>query len=131
MVLNSQPITSVLGDNIEELDFAQDPEACLNYINNFVNDSTRGFIQQLFSPVDISSSTNMVVVNAAYFKATWSFKFDEALTKPKPFYGITTNYVQMMTQTGDFKYRKLIDEFLKFNHTNSKTRLFFAFFREI
>lgn len=131
MVLNSPRITAVLGDNIEELDFAQNPEACLNYINNFVNDSTRGFIKKLFSPVDISSSTNIVVVNAAFFKATWSAKFDENLTKLKPFYGITTNYVPMMTQTGNFKYRKLVDEFLKFDHINSKTRRFFAFFREI
>ena len=55
-------------------------------INYFVEDITRGKIEDLIEPGLISASTKMILVNAIYFKADWQVKFDKLLTKDDYFY---------------------------------------------
>lgn len=58
-------------------DFAQ--TATLDYINSWSNKQTEGMVPQIVESLD--PSTAMVLMNAVFFKATWSEKFDEADTR--------------------------------------------------
>lgn len=94
-----------MGDNIEELDFLRDTEKSRLHINKFVEDATRGNIKDLLSRDLVDPSTSVVLANAAYFKGSWSLKFETEATESKPFYGTTTANVPMMRKSADFKYR--------------------------
>ncbi|XHX76668.1 MAG: serpin family protein [Stenomitos frigidus ULC029] len=90
------------GAQVTELDFA-DPNATAT-INNWVKENTRGKISQIvdaLKPDDV-----MFLINAIYFKGTWTKAFDKSETSNKPFYrsnGSQKNH-PMMAQTGSYKY---------------------------
>jgi len=69
----------------EAIDFLNGVSAARK-INAFVNASTGGMIQNLVSPSSFGSLTKLVLVNAIYFKGTWSEQFDTKLTRTQPFY---------------------------------------------
>lgn len=78
-------------------------------INNWVSHETHGKIQNLFSPKSFrSSDTEMVLVNAIYFKGNWKYPFNKrGTTKQKFHYGSCTDnnavkQIDMMSiQVGD------------------------------
>lgn len=79
---------------IAALDFSQ-PSA-LNTINGWASDNTNGKIPKVLD--EISSNAVMFLMNALYFKGTWTDEFDADLTQDDIFQladGSTTN-VQMM-----------------------------------
>lgn len=87
---------------VEALNF-KDPVA-VNTINNWVNTSTKGKIAKILD--SISTSEVMFLMNALYFKGTWTTEFDEKETSNTPFAispGTNTN-VPMMKQTGQMAY---------------------------
>lgn len=92
--------------NIEALDFATEPEQCRSQINTFVEEVTKNNIKDLLPPGSISTATNLVLANAAYFKGNWASKFDAEETQKKIFYehGRMPVYVDMMKQRGHFNY---------------------------
>lgn len=61
----------MFSDNIETLNFNEEPEECRLHINKFVEQVTKDNIKDLLIPGAISSATNIVVANAAYFKGQW------------------------------------------------------------
>lgn len=87
---------------ITTLDFA-DPKAP-DTINAWVKEKTRGKIESIVGalyPTDI-----LYLLNAVYFKGTWTAPFDEKLTREGEFktaWG-QTRTVQMMHQTGHWDY---------------------------
>ena len=90
------------GAQITELDFAA-PESVAT-INNWVKENTRGKISQIvdgLKPDDV-----MFLINAIYFKGTWTKAFEKSETTNKPFY--LSNGRQKrhptMAQTGSYKY---------------------------
>ena len=55
-------------------------------INDWVKDSTKEKIKDLFQPSSFNQNTSIVLVNAIYFKGDWTNKFDPKLTKKSDFY---------------------------------------------
>ncbi len=89
---------------LSELDF-NSPEA-LTTINGWVNDNTEGKIPKIIKKIE--PGTFLYLINAIYFKGSWTDKFDKAKTVEKPFTledGNKKN-VQMMAKSGEFSYYK-------------------------
>lgn len=106
--------------HLESLDF--DLQSSVDTINKWGSDNTRGKITGIVS-YPIGPLTVMYLINAVYFKGSWTYEFDKTLTEDKEFNpilggcsgGVCTegirenkpNLVPMMKQTGkDFKYQE-------------------------
>ncbi|MEM7761127.1 MAG: serpin family protein [Cyanobacteria bacterium P01_A01_bin.40] len=87
---------------VSNLDFAN--AAVKNTINQWVADNTNKKITQIVDAV--APEDAMYLVNAIYFKGSWSQKFAAAATSQKPFYPTpeSSKQVAMMSQTGDYRY---------------------------
>ena len=66
---------------LASLDFTQ-PSA-LQFINSWCNEKTQGMIPSILNNLD--PQTRMVLMNAVYFKATWTEKFDPTDTRDETF----------------------------------------------
>ncbi len=89
---------------VSTLDFSK-PSAPTK-INNWVKDNTNNKIVKIVSP-PLPDSLMMMLVNAVYFKGTWTYTFDKEYTNKDTFYLTdgTTQTVSFMHQTRkDFKY---------------------------
>ena len=67
-----------------QADFAKEPAAAVEQINNWVKDSTNSMIPRLLDSLD--ASTVMVLLNAVYFKGFWVKQFKEKSTFMQYFY---------------------------------------------
>lgn len=54
-------------------------------INGWAFDMTRGLVPKIVEPAQITSTTNLVLVNAVYMKAAWQSPFAEGSTAPGSF----------------------------------------------
>lgn len=78
-------MTTIFENELQKIDFENEPEA-RSEINTWVENKTHNMIKDLLPPGSIDKATNLVLVNAAYFKGIWENKFDPELTKPEVFY---------------------------------------------
>ena len=87
---------------VRELDF-DDPSAP-GVINGWVDEKTHGKIEEIVETID--PMTVMYLINAIYFKGTWTYEFDEAATRNRPFTGMDGSQkdVPMMEQETDLGY---------------------------
>lgn len=87
---------------LTELNFAS-PQA-VSMINQWVSQNTRGKITEIVDR--LSPSQLMVLINAIYFKGSWTRQFDTKQTKMEPFYLLNGNSKKhpMMTQQGRYSY---------------------------
>ncbi len=88
---------------VQSLDF-NDPSAA-SFINNWVEDNTNGLIEKIVEP-PINPLTVMFLINAIYFKGTWTYEFDKELTQDD-FFNLpdgSQKTVHMMRLTGDVEY---------------------------
>lgn len=67
---------------VEALDFGT-PQAA-EMINSWVSDNTNGKITEVVEP-PLSDNTASLLINAIYFKASWTFPFDTTHTRPQLF----------------------------------------------
>lgn len=95
-------------EELETLNFKDDPAGSLIHINKFVENVTRGNIKDILPSGSIQSNTNLVLANAAYFKGQWASKFDPKLTSKKIFYASQekTMFVNMMSKFDTFNHGK-------------------------
>ena len=88
---------------VRAVDFKNDPRGAEKRINRWAEEQTSGRIRELVS--GLSPLTRLVIVNAVYFKANWSSRFNPHNTRNGTFYtpngSITT---PMMQQEGHFRY---------------------------
>ena len=93
---------------ITALDFAAPGAADL--INAWVNDATAGRIPEIVSP-PIPDFMIMYLINAVYFKANWTRRFDPARTQSAPFYlaGGGSVQVPLMTHGGAVELGYYVD----------------------
>jgi len=95
-----------LGDQMELVNFKEDPEAAREDMNQWVEDRTNGIIQELVPEGYVDYSTRASLVNAAYFKGQWASQFKASETKFGNFY-IKRDQIRMvkfMRQKGSFNY---------------------------
>ncbi|MBN2493459.1 MAG: serpin family protein [Deltaproteobacteria bacterium] len=84
---------------VENLDF-DDPSAA-DTMNAWVADKTHDKIDSIVEP-PIDPLTVMFLINAIYFKGTWTYRFDPADTQPDTFHGPAGDEtVQLMHLQGD------------------------------
>lgn len=69
-------LTSTQNTNFE------DPEDSAHVINQYVNQKSRGLIEEIITPHDVGILTRLVLVNAIYFKANWKYQFNKQFTSP-------------------------------------------------
>jgi serpin B len=83
--------------HVEALDFSL--PAALNKINGWASDNTHGKIPKVLD--EISPDAVMFLMNALYFKGTWTYRFDESKTSSQPFHleGGSSVNVDMMCST--------------------------------
>ncbi len=93
---------------VTALDFDQ-PQAA-ETINEWVSERTKGKIKEMIDS-DIDPETILFLINAIYFKGSWTEAFDEKETSDDLFYlsGGGRKTVPMMGQSGMFPYYKGAD----------------------
>ena len=87
---------------VSSLDFSQ-PSA-LETINSWVNTKTQGKIPTILD--SIPPEVVMYLINAIYYKGTWTYQFDPQYTKDAPFTCADGSIVscQLMSQEATFAY---------------------------
>ncbi|XP_067005359.2 leukocyte elastase inhibitor isoform X2 [Anabrus simplex] len=75
---------------VKEVDFATQLSEARSIINEWVQENTHGEITDLLSEGTVSETTQLVGVNALYFKGSWAKPFDEQQTTMEPFH-VTPN----------------------------------------
>ena len=69
---------------VASLDFSNKTNA-LNHINGWCNDHTEGMIPKILNENELTKEALLLLMNAIYFKATWTDKFDANDTKDESF----------------------------------------------
>src|SRR5688572_15323682 len=94
------------GAPLEPLDFAADPNAGREHINDWVTDQTRDRMEDLLPPGSVNPLTRLVLTNAVYFDGQWKYQFDPDDTSDAPFHISPTQQVQAPTmfQRAEFRY---------------------------
>ena len=89
---------------VAELDFAS-PSAS-ERINEWVRAATNGRIEDIV-PAAIPGAVVMYLINAIYFKAPWTFRFDPSDTRTEPFHldDGSTRMVPLMSSRRDLPYQ--------------------------
>jgi serpin B len=88
------------------VDFRASAETARRTINTWVEERTKGKIQDLLKPEHIESRTVLVLTNAIYFKALWETPFSSQMTSPADFYTSSTARIRidMMNLSSRFAY---------------------------
>jgi len=109
-------------ENVQSVDFLNEPEAATQKINNWISQQTNGMIDPMY-PETLDSQLALIMVSSLYFKSSWNNKFTlidkksspeekYAACWPKSF--IKTNdcdeRVQFMTAEGDFSIVTIDDD---------------------
>nr|QWT72214.1 serpin 6 [Psoroptes ovis] len=71
---------------IEQKPFSSRPNECVQEINDWVMQQTKGKINDLIVPGTITPMTKLIMINAIYFKSFWAQKFDRQRTQRQKFY---------------------------------------------
>jgi serpin B len=88
------------------VDFRHAPDAAARTINAWVEEQTKGKIQDLIKSTHIDPHTVLILTNAIYFKALWASPFSKEKTSPDDFHSSPRDLarVDMMKQSGRFRY---------------------------
>ncbi|OCT76356.1 leukocyte elastase inhibitor isoform X2 [Xenopus laevis] len=102
-------INKFYGTPLEKVDFSFNPEATRQYINAWIQQKTKGKIQNLLPETSISSNTALVVTNTLYFLANWTTQFSEEATSKAPFTLITNEQIKvnMMATMNTFNMNRI------------------------
>lgn len=101
------PITDAFRERVEAGYAAEIlPITTAAEINRWVDRATRGRIDEIIEG-EIPRDMVAYLINAVYFKADWTYRFDERNTRPAPFHRADGSTVQvpMMYQVGAFDVR--------------------------
>jgi len=94
---------------LTSLDFSK--KESVDAINKWVSDSTNKKIEKMVEQID--PATFLYLINAIYFKGTWTDKFDKDLTTDANFTLVDGKQktVSMMERMGEFRYLEKAGEF--------------------
>ncbi|XP_063224204.1 serine protease inhibitor 88Ea-like [Bacillus rossius redtenbacheri] len=101
-----QCMLQLFEDDLVRVDFAADPGAARLQVNSWVEAQTRGNIKDLLQQGAVTPSTELVLVNAAYFKGLWQAQFLPENTRKEVFFISPSEktLVSMMKQKGVFNH---------------------------
>lgn len=101
-----QCMLDLFAEDLETLNFRENPGAARDYINSWVSRVTKNHISDLIPASGISQTTRLVLANAAYFKGVWASKFPVERTRKEAFFVSETRQtlVPFMKQKGTFHY---------------------------
>ncbi|XP_068628383.1 serine protease inhibitor 88Ea-like [Battus philenor] len=101
-----QCLLELLSEELDALNFHDNPFESRDYINEWVARVTKNNIKDLLPKDAITRATKLVLANAAYFKGVWASKFPSERTKKEPFFVSETRQtlVHFMKQKGTFHY---------------------------
>jgi serpin B len=68
------------------VDFKHHPDAAAAQISKWVADKTHDKIKDILKPQDVDANTRLALVNAIYFKGTWSAPFTPQATRTASFH---------------------------------------------
>jgi serpin B len=74
------------GAGLNLVDFASAPDPARLEINRWVAEETQDLVKDLIPPGAIDASTRMVLANAIYFKARWTYPFHSGMTHEGDFH---------------------------------------------
>ena len=97
---------------VEEITFSENEKAAKT-INGWVEKQTNSKIKGLFTKDDFGGSTELVLVNALYFKGKWLNKFRKAGTANQKFHVTTSKTVEVPMMRNQGQYSVTILEDLK------------------
>jgi serine protease inhibitor len=109
------------------LDFQANPDQAREDINAWVSSQTKNRISDLLPSGAITPLTNVVLVNAGYFKGLWQSQFQTENTRKSVFYMSSTEHalVDMMRQKGSFNHGKALKKYLKAHHAKLNSKQLF------
>lgn len=101
-------LTDSFFSTIEPLNFSESA-ASAQSINSWVENKTNQTINNLVCPGDLDSNTRILLINAIYFKGSWSKPFDMTKTTNEKFYLNEDDfvYVQMMHREGIYYFNEI------------------------
>lgn len=99
-------MASDFGAQTAALDFRS--QAALNTINKWAADHTNGKIDKVLN--EISADAVMFLMNALYFKGTWTYPFDKDKTATGPFYTMGGQTVEAEMMNGEFPFKTYYGE---------------------
>ena len=98
------------GAELAQVDFVRQADAVRQQINRWVEERTRGKIQDLIPAGALDHLTRLVLTNAIYFKGQWAHPFDEGATREAAFHAPGREIqVPMMYQKEHFRYGEHAD----------------------
>ncbi|XP_050343088.1 alaserpin-like isoform X2 [Nymphalis io] len=120
---------------IESIDFDKNEEAAAR-INAWVEDQTNHRIKDLVDKTKLTVDTRALLVNAIYFKGTWSTTFDKTATKDKDFHISKEKHVSVPTMynKGYYKYaenQELNAQILEISYEGDESSFVIVLPREI
>uniref|UniRef100_A0A8C0F6H9 Serpin domain-containing protein n=1 Tax=Bubo bubo TaxID=30461 RepID=A0A8C0F6H9_BUBBB len=100
---------------LESISFQTAADQARELINSWVESQTNGMIKDILQPSSVDPQTEMVLVNAIYFKGMWEKAFKDEDTQEVPFRMTEqeSKPVQMMYQIGSFKVAVMASEKMK------------------
>ncbi|XP_026698724.1 ovalbumin-like [Athene cunicularia] len=110
-----QCVKELYKGGLESINFQTAADQARQLINSWVESQTNGMIKDILQPSSVDPQTEMVLVNAIYFKGIWEKAFKDEDTQEVPF-RITeqeSKPVQMMYQIGSFKVAVIASEKIK------------------
>ncbi|KII69014.1 hypothetical protein RF11_09956 [Thelohanellus kitauei] len=96
------------------------PQDLLKKINQWVNQKTRGLIQNLWNDY-LDFHTMMVFINTLFFNSIWLIPFDTKATTPGIFFDEVNNPIVVLMMNQDSSYQVYVD------HAHNVTILFIPF----
>jgi serpin B len=93
------------GAPVEVVDFRNAPEKARLQVNRWVETKTEKRIRDLLPAGAVDDQTRLILVNAIYFLAKWSYPFEAHQTRPAPFHlsAGESRDVPTMSQTLSFR----------------------------
>ncbi|NWX51883.1 OVAL protein, partial [Steatornis caripensis] len=110
-----QCLKELYNGGLETVSFQTAADQAREFINSWVESQTNGMIKNILQPSSVDPQTEMVLVNAIYFKGMWEKAFKDEDTQAMPF-RVTeqeSKLVQMMYQIGLFKVAVIASEKIK------------------
>ncbi|NWH43937.1 OVAL protein, partial [Fregata magnificens] len=110
-----QCVKELYKGGLETISFQTAADQAIEFINSWVESETNGMIKNILQPGSVDPQTEMVLVNAIYFKGMWEKAFKDEDTQAVPFRMTEqeSKPVQMMYQIGSFKVAVIASEKIK------------------